>query len=191
MNMAIHASSRCGCVARALSPSRETFNGFVTPLRTATLIRRERPTRTGSYGCGADLMSAVRDADECGEEQELLRLQAILNDQAEEMERRREAEKAETRLATKCATKAGAPEAAKGAAKPSVPAFWTAGPGTIGDNLADAASLRLDPQNLNHRVTPLHRGPLRHTRGVAYSCWDRAWSNLHASTAPNLSPQAL
>ena len=186
MNMAIHASSRCGCVARALSPSRETFNGFVTPLRTATLIRRERPTRTGSYGRGA-VMSAVRDADECGEEQELLRLQVILNDQAEKMERRREAERAETRLAT--ATKAGAPDAAKGAEMPSAPAFWTAGPGTIGDDLADAGYLRLDPQNLNHRVTPLHRGPLRHTREVADSCWDRAWSNLHTSKAPN--PQAL
>ena len=188
--MAIHASSRCGCVARALSPSRETFNGFVTPLRTATLIRRERPTRTGSYGRGA-VMSAVRDADECGEEQELLRLQVILNDQAEKMERRREAERAETRLATatKCATKAGAPDAAKGAAMPSVQAFWTAGPGTIGDDLADAGYLRLDPQNLNHRVTPLHRGPLRHTREVADNCWDRAWSNLHTSKAPN--PQAL
>jgi hypothetical protein len=126
-------------------------------------------------------MSAVLDADEWGDEQELLRLQAILNDQAEKMERRREAERDETRLANKRATKAGAPDAAKGAARPSVPAFWTAGPDTIGDDLAAAACLRLDSQDLNgrfnHGVTPLHSGPLRHTREVADNCWDRAWLN--------------
>jgi hypothetical protein len=56
--------------------------------------------------------AAVRDADDWGEEQELLRLQAILNDQAEKAEKmqwRWEVERAETRLATK----AGAPDAAK------------------------------------------------------------------------------
>ena len=162
--------------ARALSPRRETFNGFVTPLRTrtSTLIRGERPTRKGAYVRGDAVMSAVRDADEWGEEQELLRLQAILNDQAEKMEWRREADRAETRLVSR----AGAPDAAEGAARPSVPAFWTAGQDTIGD------SVRPDPPDLNHRVTSVHRGPLRHTREVAISCWERAWLNLHASRVP-------
>jgi hypothetical protein len=134
----------------------------------------ERPTRKGGLRARRAVMSAVRDADEWGGEQELLRLQAILNDQAEKMEWRREAERAETRLATR----AGAPDATKGAARPSVPAFWTAGQDTIGD------SVRPDPPDLNHRVTSVHRGRLRHTREVGNSCWERAWLNLHASRVP-------